>query len=678
MAPCEDRSTAVQRTAELTKRLNGKYKLVLWGNGKPIKGFAIQSKDQPIPEDLEFFDEDSINLDGATYSDVAKGCSFKYQGILYPVEEDAPFEVANAAAVQENHRINMLQQEEERAKLGTGNANVPPTKKTKTEMVSTTMAELVKSGICHSLEECPVPVYPRINPPPFVCGKTWLKDMRDLVMLNVDKFEEEGAEDDDRVQPLCLARCSRGGKTRSLYSVVEGGSFDFKSLVVSFNDSSATKTAEQDDPLAALTRRIAFAAYKGQRTTDNFNEKFRHLVVSEKSVIQWLGRARCVLLIDELNNLENLASRTTASEAFADFLKENFLKVAGRYFVFTTHEVFVTGQLSLLMDSKSNRKFAYRALPFIPSLIAAQNAFSFEELNARSAIYCGLLPGLILMLKHGSFPADKRRSAVEAFLSTDYREDTVVNLLKSLVDGRRELVPKSLEQLMDASDGGELRWVPEHMANVLRDIAEQGFVKLSVDLRGHLSTIVDLFGQFKSARAHAGDGWEALFVLVLLVRVLTKETDHLIDLTTFTNTNSAYKSSYNSSITVTAKQQFEDIQDVDALMAAIPKKQDGAHVAIYYPKHASFKQYDTLVVMWNEAGEWFKTIGYQLKEGKEIPADQARSGFQNFVVRGKAAQRSNKLRNWEVPSDGQIDSFFGTSGVHWTPKRWKALKESSA
>lgn len=556
--------------------------------------------------------------------------------------------------------------------------NVPLTKKTKIEMVSTTMAELVTSGICHSLEECPVPVYPNKKPSPFVCGESWLKDMRDLVKSNVDKFEGEGADDDDRVQPLCLARCSRGGKTRSLYSVVEGGSFDFKSLVVSFNDSSTAKSAEQDDPLAALTRRIAFAAYKGPKTTENFNKIFRNRVVSEESVIQWLGHARCVLLIDELNNLENLASHTMESEAFADFLKDNFLTVAGRYFVFTTHEVFITGQLSMLMDSKSNRNFAHRGLPLIPSLVVAQNAFDFKDLNARNAIYCGLIPALILMMKKKTFPTEKRETAVETFLATDYREDTILNLLKSLITGKRQLVPKSLEQLMDASDGGKLRWVPDHMAYVLEEISDHGFLKLSDELLGHLSTIVEFFRKFKGAKAHDGDGWEALFGLVLLVRVLTKQSDDLIDLTPFVERNIAFKSSYNSPITVTAKQQFEDFQDVDALMAAIPKKQDGARVAIYYPSHASFKQYDMLVVMWNEAGDWFKTIGYQLKEGKEIPADQAKSGFQNFVVRGKAAQRSNKLRNWEVPSDAQIDCFFGTSGVYWTPKRWKALKESSA
>lgn len=537
------------------------------------------------------------------------------------------------------------------------------------------MAALVKSGICHSFEKCPEPVYPKVNPPPFVCGESWLKDMRDLVKSNVDKFEEEGADDDDRVQPLCFARCSRGGKTRSLYAVVEGGSFDLKSLVVSFNDSSPAKLEEQDDPLAALTRRIAFAAYKGPKTTAKFNEIFRHMVVSEESVLQWLGDARCVLLIDELNNLENLASRTTDSEAFADFLKDNFLKVAGRYFVFTTHEVFITGQLSMLMDSKSNRNFVHRALPLIPSLIAAQQALKWPDLNAREAIYCGLIPGLLLMRKKSTFPILKRSAAVKTFLETGYSEDTVLRLLKSLITGEKEAVPESLEQLMDTSDGGKMRWIPDHMVYVLGEIAEQGCEKLTGDFRTLVQKIADLFDQFRGAKTYGGDGWEALFGLVLLVRVLTKQSDHLIDLETFLSTNIQFTTSFNQPICVTKNNQFKDFKDAAALLAAIPKKQKGAHVAIYYPSHASFKQYDMLVVMWDATGVRFKVIGYQLKEGKEIPSDQANPGFENFVVRGKAAQKSNTLRNWAIASDDQIDSFFGTSGVQWTPKKWKELKD---
>ena len=499
--------------------------------------------------------------------------------------------------------------------------------------------------------------------------------------------------------PCALHGAAGGGKTRSLYSVVdsslktgegseedsddndEGGSFDFKSLVVSFNDSSDAKAAEQDDPLAALTRRIAFAAYKGKKTAKNFNDIFRPMVVSDESTRKWLGETRCVLLMDELNKLENLVNPTAESkrlaEKFAEFLKDNFLKSAGRYFVFTTHEVFIKRKLSNLMDSKSNRNFVHRALPLIPSLIAAQNAFGWKDLNAREAIYCGLIPGLILMKRKSTFPTEKREEAVETFLATNYREDTVLSLLKSLITGDKDSVPNSLEQLMDTSDGGKMRWIPDHMVYVLRQIAEKGFEKLSDELRTLVQKIADLFDQFKGAKTYGGDGWEALFGLVLLVRILTKQSDHLIDLATFLSTNIEFTTSFNHPINVTAKNQFEDIKDADALMAAIPQKQEGARVAIYYPKHTSFKQYDILVVMWDAAGDRFKYIGYQLKEGKEIPSDQARSGFQNFVVRGKAAQKWNKLRNWEIASGDQIDSFFGSSGVHWTPKRWKELKDST-
>ena len=345
--------------------------------------------------------------------------------------------------------------------------------------------------------------------------------------------------------------------------------------------------------------------------------------------------------------------------------------------MFTTHVVFITDQLSQLMDSNSNRKFVYRALPLIPSLAAAQDAFDFGKLNAHEAIFCGGIPGLILMMKIQTFPTQKRKTAVDTFLATDYRDDTVLDLLESLITGNERSVPKSLSQLMDTSDGGKMRWIPDHMVYVLDEISKYGTRKLSNDLLVHLSTIVDLFRKFKGARTYGGDGWEALFGLVLLVRILTKQSDDLIDLASFPSPDTEFTTSFNSPLTMTPKQQFAEIKDVDVLMAAIPKKQDGARVAIYYPSHAGFKEYDMLVVMWNEAGDLFKTIGYQLKEGKEIPSDQARSDFQNFVVRGKAAQKPDKKRSWEVPSDAQSVCFFGCSGAQWTPKKWRELKGST-
>ena len=84
---------------------------------------------------------------------------------------------------------------------------------------------------------------------------------------------------------------------------------------------------------------------------------------------------------------------------------------------------------------------------------------------------------------------------------------------------------------MDVSDGGKVRWIPDHMVYVLGLIAEKGFDKVSDELRGLVQKIADLFEQFRGAKTYGGDGWEALFGLVLLVRILTKQSDDLIDLT---------------------------------------------------------------------------------------------------------------------------------------------------
>ena len=46
----------------------------------------------------------------------------------------------------------------------------------------------------------------------------------------------------------------------------------------------------------------------------------------------------------------------------------------------------------------------------------------------------------------------------------------------------------------------------------------RGFQKLSVELRILVQKIADLFDQFQGAKTYGGDGWEALFGLVLLRR----------------------------------------------------------------------------------------------------------------------------------------------------------------
>ena len=553
----------------------------------------------------------------------------------------------------------------------------PATKIAKTDLPAFVDADIARLDFCRSLEECPRPFYPYPNPPPFICEDRWLDVTRQMIRSNVE------SDDRERVPPMCFARCSRGGKTRGIYATVEDEQWNVKSLVVSFNSEvTPVQQEEQQDPLAALTRRMAFAAYREEKTAKNFDELFRPLVFSDKSIIEWLGESQCVLLIDELNLLDGIVHSTPSSAEhatrFAVFLKKHFLTVKGRYLVFTTHNASVDDKLAQFMGSKSDRPCVYRALPLIPSLAAAQRAFDWPDLNARQAIFCGLVPGLLYKERRNSFPISKRRAAVAQFLKEGCNDATVLKLLKSLISGKRELIPPSLEELMDTSIAGKLLWIPAHMVYVLETVAEDSH--LSDDLPWMLQKICTLFGQFKDAKTYGGDGWEALFGLVLLVRILTKQSDDLIDVeSSLLIIGADYKTSFNQPIDVSRK-MFGDFDDINSMLAAIPQRNpDGAsaRVAVYYPTHASFKTYDMFVVIWNPNGERSRVIGYQLKEGREIPKEGADQGVESFVVRGKAAQRSCNLRYWKVASDAQISNFFGESGVNWTPKKWKELKDST-
>ena len=69
--------------------------------------------------------------------------------------------------------------------------------------------------------------------------------------------------------------------------------------------------------------------------------------------------------------------------------------------------------------------------------------------------------------------------------------------------------------------------------------------------------------------------------------------------------------------------------------------------------------------------------GYQLKEGKGLPKASAMTDKfeKSFVIRGIPAQSPGERKDWERPSEMEIDAFFGVSGMLWTPRRWKELNE---
>jgi len=109
----------------------------------------------------------------------------------------------------------------------------------------------------------------------------------------------------------------------------------------------------------------------------------------------------------------------------------------------------------------------------------------------------------------------------------------------------------------------------------------------------------------------------------------------------------------------------------------------GPHVTVYYFSNNQFARFDVAVAVYNEEGLLEALYCYQLKENGVNPKDDIKCAdddkhiTKKFWIKGLPAATDKLLANqWYVPSEGEIDSFFGESGMHWTPKRWKKLWNS--
>ena len=274
----------------------------------------------------------------------------------------------------------------------------------------------------------------------------------------------------------------------------------------------------------------------------------------------------------------------------------------------------------------------------------------------------------------GVGPTEKRIKIVGNWIDQGLTKEGVLSLLMNFLDGNVAYVPKPLLQFMDLTKGGLLIWIPFHMVYILEQIAagiDTG--KVNYPNREPIQKLADLFGKFKEAKYESGDGWEAFFVLTLLVRCLTGEFDALTD--SFARLmGEQYQVTVNSPLQPEGI-SFEKIKNVDKLLSAIPKEvgKGDPRIAVYYPQHASFEVFDVLVVAWDADGRRFAVVGYQLKEGKGAPKTTAKTLLcdQCYLILGDAPKKTALQDGWTIPSEQQISSFFGESGKEWTPKKWK-------
>jgi hypothetical protein len=215
-------------------------------------------------------------------------------------------------------------------------------------------------------------------------------------------------------------------------------------------------------------------------------------------------------------------------------------------------------------------------------------------------------------------------------------------------------------------------WVPFHMMEVLRRFGQAGDLSFG-------STLLDItrvFAAYVVSKEMSGDPWEALFVVTLLIRALSRTFD--CDL--FKLSHLAFEDcsvSFNDPFLL-QKGTIGTIENLDAFLGEIPHSFEYVpgrpHIAIYYPGHGRFPKLDVIVAAWSKNGAKRQLYGYQLRAGNAPPDEDTDQHFiQSWVVRGHAPQSETTKLRWANASEAQNEDFFGKSGSQWTRKMWDKL-----
>jgi hypothetical protein len=553
--------------------------------------------------------------------------------------------------------------------------NPAPTKKPKPALVP--LAEKLREMGCRMVPPLEVR-RPAVGAgePPFCAEHGWLERLSSCVSTHMDQTDKHDQDGKvlDRVPPLALIRCSRGGKTRALLELAAA----FRKqrpkvavIFVSFNNDTSVDEWELEEPVNALWRRIAFAALDITSPTKQDWKKFANTSVTSEDIMQWLGQTPCLLLIDELNLLN-------CGKDVAEFLKDHFLSPVGRYFVFSSHVVPASQTLSRFMDNTSLRKVLIWELPLVVSMDDA-GKLGWRTITIREVLSRGRLPGLIAVTRADAEgyeppvaegyepPVYATRDAAISSVFSQWNDESAKCLLDSFLTGGVEGVPEPLLQFMNASSSGKIIWVPFHMEHVLSSCARSQ--TLSAPIRAAVRAIAKAMLNFEGGKTAGGDTWEALFVVALLIRLVTGEIDILFPQGVGLE---SYGISYNK--LWDPKKTWEFAKDLSDLLAGMVAPTTFPHIAVYYPPLANFALYDVVIVLYNATGK-ATCYGYQLKEGKGMPRPAADKRCEmSFVVRGAAPEDDDVKRGWIVLGKESVDEILGLTGKSLAPEVWRKMK----
>ena len=257
------------------------------------------------------------------------------------------------------------------------------------------------------------------------CGTECLKD--------IQTFAPKSDSPVDRVPPLMLSRCMRGGKTTFLVYLFELVKAEpgYLPIFISFNGFFGIQRKRGESRLQTILRAIAVTLLPATPTDT------QSVSCDEDTLCDHPERQNgiIVLMIDELNLL---VPKGTTDNEVASFLRRVFLSRENRYLVFTTHEPFDGSQIAEYTGGKSRayspRGVIARDLPRSVNVTEQRGIPQCRALSAGNVLFFSGIPALLRSWK--------QQYNFQARFQQLTKPDTTPNLLQSFVreflDGQTE------------------------------------------------------------------------------------------------------------------------------------------------------------------------------------------------------------------------------------------------
>ena len=477
-----------------------------------------------------------------------------------------------------------------------------------------------------------------------ICGKKCVK--------HIQTFAPKSDSDTERVPPLMLSRCMRGGKTTFLaylFKLVKAET-SYLPIFISFNGLSGIQQKKGESRLQTILRAIAVTLLQPSISTDA-----QSVSVNEDTLKEHLERQDgvIVLMIDELNLL---VPKGTADNEVASFLRRVFLSRENRYLVFTTHEPFDGSQMA--------EEYTGGKLPYSPrDVIATDLPRSIDVTEQRCIPECHALSvGNVLFFS--GIPALLRswkqqynfQARFEQLPKPKKTPDLLESFVREFLDGRRQGgdAIRAFDCLTATSDKADVKWILCYAAQMCSYLNQHQLAdwinRLQIDASDPLS----------------GKGWEMLVVLAAAFRCLNAmacgKGHGLLGLPPDPNIKACYFLDVPSEVS-TYKEALEwwERQDIPPTFP---------FVAVLNPLCSTFEVFDCILLYQRSKHRVIQVRGFQQKAGCAYPDGAACQGVDCVWMQGKAAEhrRSEQTNGWTLPSAGEIRAFLGASLRDLFPK----------